>query len=146
MKKIVIFILLASCSMIIFAFLPSKTCYEELFQKNCDALEPYTFIKSFPIEINKQGQKFEYSYVFSKDSEYRVVIGDTKEVGKRMIVNFYDRNKKFVASNYVKQSKKFYSSINYLCTATGVYYVEASYEGDKPGCGVNILGFKKAHH
>ena len=116
---------------------------DEFLDKCAPSLGDYKFIKTFNVDVAKSGdKKTEFSYVFSKGSNYRIVICDQNAEGNRMIVNFYDRNKKLIASNYLKASKKFFNMLNYTCSATGVYYVESSFEGDKGGCGVNILGFK----
>lgn len=120
-----------------------KCDLESLFEKNITNLQPYTFIKKFDIEINKRENKIEYSYVFSRDSEYKIIVCDLNNEGKKMIINFYDRNHKLVMSNFVKSSKKQFPSISYKCSATGVYYMEAFFEDGNTGCGVNILGFKK---
>jgi len=123
---------------------PGPPCNSEAFMNNCaPSLEDYVFIKSFPIESAKQGAKTEYSYVLSRGSSYRIVICDQNETGGKMVINLLDRDKKLIASNYLKSSKKFFSLLNYTCAATGVYYVEAFFEGEKKGCGLNILGFKK---
>jgi hypothetical protein len=116
---------------------------EGLLKKYAGLLDDYVFIKSFPIETSKEGDKSEYSYVLSRGINYKIVVCDNNEEGKRMIVNLLDRNKKLIASNYLKSNKKFYPSLNYNCSATGVYYVEVFFEGEKKGCGLNILGFKK---
>jgi hypothetical protein len=115
---------------------------DEYLDKFAPILGDYTFIKVFNVQINKVDGKSEFSYVFSKGSNYRIVVGDLNEAGNKMVVNFYDRNRKLIASNYMKSNKKFYPSINYTCSATGVYYVEAYFENGKTGCGINILGFK----
>jgi hypothetical protein len=126
------------------SFVSSTACDpEELLKKNAVALDDYVFIKSFNVETHKVEEKVEYSYVLSRGITYRIVICDEDEKGKKMIVNLLDRNKKMIATNYVKANKKFYWTLNYTCSATGVYYVEASFEGGKKGCGLNILGFKK---
>lgn len=116
---------------------------EELLKKCASSLDNYVFIKSFNIETGKAGEKSEYSYVLSRGINYRIVIYDENGEGKKMIVNLLDRNKKLIASNFLKSSKKIYPTLNYECSATGVYYVEAFFEGEKKGCGINILGFKK---
>lgn len=123
---------------------PGKGCdLESLFESSATKLDPYTFMKKFDVKVDKNGNKIEYSYVLSRDSEYKIMIADLNEDGKKMVVNFYDRNKKLIASNYVKSSKKVFPSITYKCAATGVYYIEAFFEGEKDGCGINIIGFKK---
>lgn len=138
-KIVFLSILVVTCS-----FFSNPPCDSDDFLDSCaSSLGDFTFIKNFNVTVKKSGDKTEYSYVFSRDSEYKIVICDQNESGKRMIVNFYDRGKKLIASNYLKSSKKFFSTINYKCSATGMYYVEAFFEGEKSGCGLNIIGFKK---
>lgn len=111
---------------------------DAMLEQVVPTLQPYTFMKKFDI-VDK---KTEYSYVFSRDSEYKIMASNGgKEV--RLILNLYDRNKKLISSNYVKSSKKIYPSVTYKCAATGVYYVESFFEDEKEGCGINVLGFKK---
>jgi hypothetical protein len=127
-----------------FSFSSNPPCDPETLLKNyASELDNFVFIKSFPIEVNKSETKAEYSYVLSRAITYRIVVCNPHENGSKMIVNLLDRNKKLIASNYLKSSKKFFQTINYECSATGVYYVEAYFDGDKKGCGLNILGFKK---
>ncbi|MGZ3862962.1 MAG: hypothetical protein ACXVPN_11165 [Bacteroidia bacterium] len=135
--------LIVTLSIILSSYKPCTDCGSDAFIDKCaPSLGDYTFIKTFNIQVDKADGKFEFSYVLSKGSNYRIVICDQNSEGNKMIVNFYDRNKKLIASNYLKNSKKFFPSLNYTCSATGVYYIEASFENGKSGCGANILGFK----
>ncbi|WP_317898032.1 hypothetical protein [Aurantibacillus circumpalustris] len=144
LSKISQFIFVITGAFVISSFSSSNACDpEELLKKHAASLDDYVFIKSFPIETSKSDDKAEYSYVLSRGINYRIVVCDEGVAGKKMVVNLLDRNKKLIASNYLKSTKKFYGSLNYVCSATGVYYVEAFFEGDKKGCGLNILGFKK---
>lgn len=116
---------------------------DALLTKCAPSLEDFVFITTFKINSEKQGDKTNYSYVLSRGTNYKIVVCEQNPDGNRMIVNFYDRSKKLVASNYLKPSKKYFPSISYNCQVTGVYYVEAYFEGESKGCGLNILGFKK---
>lgn len=119
-------------------------CSSDAFMDNCSsALEDFNFIKSFEFENPKGGAKNEYSYVFSKGSTYRIVVCDENIANEKMIVTLYDRNHKMIATNYLKSSKKVFPSLTYPCSATGVYYIEYSFQGNKAKCGINILGFSK---
>jgi hypothetical protein len=143
MKKMISMMLFTALGILTISSTSGPECgSDEYLDRFAPALGDYTFIKVFNVQIDKMDAKSEFSYVFSKGSNYRIVIGDLNEQGNKMVVNFYDRNRKLVASNYVKSTRKFYPSINYTCSATGVYYVEASFENGKTGCGINILGFK----
>jgi len=118
-------------------------CDSDEFMDNCASkLDTYTFIKAFNTTMKKT-DVVEYSYVFSKGSSYIIIPCDQNIPGSRMIVNLYDRNKKIIASSYNKKTKTFYPDLIYPCSATGVYYMEVTFEGPKGGCGVCLLGFKK---
>lgn len=144
MKRLKLILLIALLS---FSAIGFGQCTSDDFLDKCAAsLGTFTFIKSFNVEIDKSKggeKKVEYSYVFSKGSNYMLIVCDQNIKGKRMIVNLYDRNHKLIVSSYNKQTKKFYPSISYPCAATGVYYMESVFESDEGGCGVNILGFSK---
>ena len=121
-------------------------CTSDAFLDKCaSSLGEFTFIKSFNISIDKKSSdsKYEYSYVFSKGSTYKIIICDENINGNKMIVTLFDRNHKMIATNFNKASKKFYPLFSYPCSATGVYYLEVTFENGKEGCGVNILGFSK---
>lgn len=142
-KNTSVVLLLALVSSISMSFISGPDCGSDAFlDKYAPALGDFTFIKAFNVETKKSDEKNEISYVFSKGSNYRIVICDQNSDGNKMVVNLYDRNKKLIVSNYLKRSKKFFPTINYTCVATGVYYVESYFENGKSGCGVNILGFK----
>ncbi len=126
------------------SFVLGQSCGTDAFLDKCaPTLGDYTFIKTFMVDINKEGGRKEVSYVFSKGSTYRIVICDEEIKGNRMKVKLYDRNKKLISSNYLSSSRKYFKVLNYECTATGVYYVESSFKTGKKGCGVIILGFTK---
>lgn len=98
----------------------------------------YTFLKTYKME--QVGQDTEYSYVFSKDTNYMIVIcaGATPNVK----VTLFDATKKPVASNFDKATNKYYAAIAYSCKATGIYYLK--YETTQTGqCCVSVLSFKK---
>ena len=116
-----------------------KPCGSDAFLEECaPGLGDYTFVKTFDVKP-KMGEKEEVSYIMSKGAKYKIVICDQKIKGYEMKVKLYDRNKKLIFSNYM--NSKYYPSITYTCSATGVYYIEASFKSTKEGCGVLILGF-----
>jgi hypothetical protein len=145
MKKLLLFTVLGY----LFLICPSAgaQCTSDAFLDKCaSSLGEFTFIKSFNITIDKKTaeSKYEYSYVFSKGSTYKIIICDENIEGNKMIVTLFDRNHKMIATNFNKASKKFYPLFSYPCSATGVYYLEVTFENGKEGCGVNILGFNKS--
>jgi len=92
-KKIIFFLGIMFLQAYIYA-----QCDSDAFLDNCASrLETYTFIKAFNTTL-KKSEKTEYSYVFSKGSNYMVIVGDLKIAGEKMIVTLYDRNHKLIAS------------------------------------------------
>ncbi len=143
-RKISTLALILATFFLLMSFKLSPPCdTEKLLTKFAPSLEDFVFITTFKVYSEKEGDKTNYSYVLSRGTNYKIVVCDENEAGNHMIVNFFDRNKKLIASNYLKSSKKFFPSINFACQVTGVYYMEAFFEGEKKGCGINILGFKK---
>jgi hypothetical protein len=119
-------------------------CDDEDFMDDCaELLGEYMFVKSFNVEHSKQDQESEFSYVFSKGTSYVITICDQNTGTDKMVVELYDRNRKLVASNYLKTKKTFYPKIGYPCQATGVYYMKYKFKSGEPSCGVSIIGFKK---
>lgn len=117
-------------------------CGTDAFLEGCaPALGDYLFMKTFPVQPEKAGEKAEVRYILSKGSSYRIVICDEDEKGNKMKVRLLDRNHKLIATNYV--SGKYYSTLDYNCSATGVYYIESGFKPSKVGCGAIILGFLK---
>ena len=100
----------------------------------------YTFLKSYKVE--KVGDQLEYSYVFSKETNYMLVMCNGGGSGQNIIVTMFDSNRKEIATNHDKKNNKIYSALAYQCKATGIYYLRFSFV-DKPECLVSVLAFKK---
>lgn len=128
-----------------FSIALTAQCSSDAFYDACSTnLGKALFIKAFNVESKgfKKGEDFtEYNYVFSKGTTYVITSCDTEN--NNMIVELYDRNKKLIATNYDKTSKKFYPKIGYPCAATGVYYLKYKFKKDAEGCGISMLGFSK---
>lgn len=122
-------------------------CDDEDFLDDCAGqLGDYRFVKSYNSDFsnnNKDENIIEFSYVFSKGTNYVITICGQSQSGDQMIVDLYDRNRKKITSSYNRKTKKHYSKIGYTCSATGVYYLKTKSTGQKGGCGVCIIGIKK---
>ena len=117
---------------------------DALLDKCAANLGTYNYIRSFNVSVTlwKKANP-EYSYVFSKGSTYLLIGCEGNTTGGKMIINLFDRNHKLIASTYDGKTKIHYSDLLYPCSATGVYYLEAYFEGMKRGRGICILGFSK---
>ncbi len=114
-----------------------------LQQKAQAALDDFTFIKQFPVEISDKEKTFEISYVLSVNASYRIAVADNETKGHRMIVKLLDRNRKVISSNVITGTRQFAPNIDFTCPATGVYYIDVSVEKNNTGSGLVILGYKK---
>jgi len=105
----------------------------------------FTFLKTF--KIDGQGgsrDKVEYSYVFSKDTNYSINIsamGVEEANTDGIIVSMYDAKRHQVATNLVDGN--IYSVIHYPCSATGIYYITFTFHNSTNYCGGCALGFKR---
>ncbi|MDO9000659.1 hypothetical protein [Sediminibacterium sp.] len=127
-------------SLIISSYFLKAQCVSD----NCNSkLGNFTYLKTIYVDNTKLESKPNMvTYLFSKGSTYMLLCCDQAIKGSRLIVNVYDKEKNLIATNKLK--KKFYPSIQYPCTATGIYYIESFYEDSKDPCGVNVLGFSKS--
>jgi hypothetical protein len=100
----------------------------------------FNFLKSYKIE--KGGKEFvEYSYVFTKGTQYMINICATGTATDGIVVSLYDSNRNKVASS--KINNQFISAIAYPCNTTGIYYIQYTFDGSTTNCGGSALGFKR---
>jgi hypothetical protein len=139
MKKLLIFI----CSVFVFSTLDViAQCNAESLSTACipKLQTGFNFLKSYKIE--KGGKEFvEYSYVFTKGTQYMINIcaGGTATDG--IVVSLFDSNRNKVASS--KYNGQFLTAMTYPCNTTGIYYIQYTFDGSTSYCGGSALGFKR---
>ncbi len=119
-------------------------CNSEQFANACVpklAENGFNFLKTYKINGEKDLTKVEYSYVFTKGTQYMVAIADQSQGDNAIMVTIYDSERRKVASNKVKGN--LLSGMIYPCNATGIYYLQYTFEGPSERCGGSALGFKK---
>ena len=101
----------------------------------------FNFLKSYKIE--KGGKDFvEYSYVFTKGTQYMInICAGSADGVDGIVVSLYDSNRNKVASS--KINGQFISAIAYPCNTTGIYYIQYTFDGSTQNCGGSALGFKR---
>jgi hypothetical protein len=100
----------------------------------------FNFLKSYKIE--KGGKEYvEYSYVFTKGTQYMINICSPGQSTDGIIVSLFDSNRNKVASS--KINGQFISAIAYPCNTTGIYYIQYTFDGSTSYCGGSALGFKR---
>ena len=102
----------------------------------------FNFLKSY--KIDGEGgtkKKVEYSYVFTKGTQYMINICANGQATDGIVVTLFDSGRNKVASS--KINGQFIAAIAYPCNATGIYYIQYTFDGSASHCGGSALGFKR---
>jgi hypothetical protein len=117
-------------------------CNAESFTNQCipKLAGGFNFLKSYKIE--KGGKEYvEYSYVFTKGTQYMINICAEPQPTDGIVVSLFDSNRNRVATS--KYNGQFLSAIAYPCNTTGIYYIQYTFDGSAGYCGGSALGFKR---
>ena len=102
----------------------------------------FNFLKSYKIDGAAGGKdKVEYSYVFTKGTQYMINLCAPGSATDGLVVSLFDANRNKVATS--KVNGEFISAIAYPCNATGIYYIQYTFDGSTSKCGGSALGFKR---
>jgi hypothetical protein len=139
MKKLLIFVF----SVFVFSTLDViAQCNAESLSTACipKLATGFNFLKSYKIE--KGGKEFvEYSYVFTKGTQYMINICAGGNATDGIVVSLFDSNRNKVASS--KYNGQFLTAMTYPCNTTGIYYIQYTFDGSTGYCGGSALGFKR---
>lgn len=139
MKKFIVFIL----SVFVLSTLDViAQCNAESLSTACipKLATGFNFLKSYKIE--KGGKEFvEYSYVFTKGTQYMINICAGGAATDGIVVSLFDSNRNKVASS--KYNGQFLTAMTYPCNTTGIYYIQYTFDGSTGYCGGSALGFKR---
>ena len=118
-------------------------CDPEKFTSECipKLADGFNFLKSYKINGNNGAKdKVEYSYVFTKGTQYLINLCSTGDNPDGIVVTLYDSQRNKVASS--KYNGQYISAIAYPCNTTGIYYIQYTFEKENH-CGGSALGFKR---
>lgn len=101
----------------------------------------FSYIKSYKINGEHDLVKVEYSYAFAKGTQYMITLCDQKADASTIMITIYDAKRNKVASN--KYNGALLQAIAFPCNATGIYYIQYTFEGSSSRCGGSALGFKR---
>lgn len=119
-------------------------CDAEALANSCipNLQDGFTFLKTFKVDGQSGAKKkVEYSYVFSKDTQYYLNICSKSQDTDGIVVTMYDSKRHIVSTNF--NNGKFYPGLIYPCNATGIYYITFTFKESKAHCGGSVLGFKR---
>ncbi len=101
----------------------------------------FNFLKSYKIDGDGGKEKVEYSYVFTKGTQYMINICSDGQATDGIVVSLFDSGRNKVATS--KINGQFIAAIAYPCNATGIYYIQYTFDGSAAKCGGSALGFKR---
>jgi hypothetical protein len=103
--------------------------------------EGFNFLKSYKVDGEGGAKdKVEYSYVFTKGTQYMINLCANGAATDGIVVSLFDSNRNKVASS--KFNGQLLTAIAYPCNATGIYYIQYTFDGGGK-CGGSALGFKR---
>jgi hypothetical protein len=102
----------------------------------------FNFLKSYKVDgEGGNKEKVEYSYVFTKGTQYMINVCANGSSTDGIVVTLFDSGRNKVGSS--KINGQFVSGITYPCNATGIYYIQYTFDGSASKCGGSALGFKR---
>jgi hypothetical protein len=139
MKKLVVFIFSV---FVLSGIEASAQCNSENLSTECipKLASGFNFLKSYKVE--KGGKEYvEYSYVFTKGTQYMINICAPGQKADGIFVTLEDSDRNKVASS--KVNDQYISAIAYPCNKTGIYYIKYTFDDATSACGGSALGFKR---
>lgn len=139
MKKLLVFVFPV---LLVSGFNAKAQCNAENLSTLCipKLASGFNFLKSYKIE--KGGKEYvEYSYVFTKGTQYMINICEPGQDADGITVTLYDSDRNKVASN--KVDDQYATSIVYACNKIGIYYIQYTFDDETSACGGSALGFKR---
>jgi hypothetical protein len=139
MKKLLVFIFPV---LLVSGFNAEAQCNAETLSTQCipKLASGFNFLKSYKVE--KGGREYvEYSYVFTKGTQYMINICEPGQDADGITVTLYDSDRNKVASN--KVDDQYATSIVYSCNKIGIYYIQYTFDDETSACGGSALGFKR---
>ncbi|MBN8578632.1 MAG: hypothetical protein KF775_09405 [Cyclobacteriaceae bacterium] len=140
MKKIVLPILcLAFLGM---APVPFQDCNSESLATSCipKLANGFNFLKSYKVD-GLAKDKVEYSYVFTQGTQYMINLCANGNPPDGIVVAIFDKERNKVASSKINGQAA--AAIAYSCNATGIYYIQYTFDEPSAHCGGSALGFKR---
>jgi hypothetical protein len=128
--------------LVLFSLEVKGQCNSEDLSNQCipKLQDGFNFLKSYKIEKGNK-EHVEYSYVFTKGTQYLINICAPGPSTDGIVVSLFDSNRNRVATS--KMNGQYVSSIAYPCATTGIYYIQYTFDGSTSFCGGSALGFKR---
>ena len=144
MRQVIKILGISIIALVLSASLTSAQCGADAKANACISTlqNGFTFLKTFKVDGQAGAKaKVEYSYVFSKDTQYFLNICNDGEETDGIVVTMYDSKRQMISTNF--NNGKYYPALVYPCNATGIYYITFTFQESQNYCGGSVLGFKR---
>jgi hypothetical protein len=141
MKKLALVILFSSIFEV-GAFELIDQCNSDKLANDCipKLSEGFNFLKSYKVD-GAAKEKVEYSYVFMKGTQYMINLCANGTSTDGVVVSILDKDRNKVATS--KINGQVVSAINFPCNASGIYYIQYTFDEPSTRCSGSALGFKR---
>ena len=151
MKKIII-TLIAAFAIMSFSYQKVQAQCRQQMVYTCATKGQSIYLRDFNTKLkntrNSSQTGARWTIVLNKDAHYRFNLCTPEGFEKKVILTLYDSQNpektRPYGSSYNSKTGKYYSSFDFICRKSGMYYVSIRFkEGvtDKKTCAVGILSF-----
>lgn len=122
----------------------SAQCNAENLSNDCipKLASGFNFLKSYKVDgAGGSKDKVEYSYVFTKGTQYMISICAPTQPTDGVVVTLFDSQRNKVATS--KVNGQFVTAMAFPCNATGIYYIQYTFDNSDSYCAGSAMGFKR---
>jgi len=135
LQKLIIILL------IIFPITGDPQCDSKLEDECCSSIGQFKFLKSFSIDL-KKNKSSRVSVALNSGIRYKISYCNAANCSCNAIIKVITTvhgNEQILGMTYNPNTKKHYTSIEFNCQKTGVYFLDFSFEDGNKGCSACIL-------
>lgn len=130
---------------LLFTQISHGQCNNELIEKCKNENGNAKYLKHFRIRFAasknvKKASVATFTIMLNKGNHYRFNVKNDESKEGRVMLNLVE-GKNLIASNYLPDSGKQYSSFDFYCKKTGAYYIDMSFIDAKEGCAIGMISF-----
>ncbi|GHN00268.1 hypothetical protein WSM22_17570 [Cytophagales bacterium WSM2-2] len=115
---------------------------QQVAEYNSKLAAGYKFMKSNSEHVgNSTKDKVEYSYAFTKDTQYIINLCASEPVHDGIVVTMLDSKRNEIISSKIE--RQFSGTISYICKTTGIYYIQYDFNGSSRKCAGDFVAFKQ---
>jgi len=133
--------------MLVLSLLPSAVkaqCGLALKDEVMKEIGKATYLKDFRVKLpevsSSKKQKEEFSILLNKGTQYRFTVKADSACTDQIVLKLYDFTK-FYGSNYDESDGMTYTSFDFFCAKTQVYYLSLSFVEGQEGCAAAVVSY-----